>query len=45
MSYTAAFDQQARPTALTEHMASSKLSIDYHLSITGYTAPKVAAPI
>jgi hypothetical protein len=45
MSYTVTFDQQGRPTALSEHLASSKLTVDYNLRITGYTAAKVAAPI
>jgi hypothetical protein len=45
MSYTVTFDQQGRPTALSEHLASSKLTVDYNVSITGYTAAKVTAPI
>jgi hypothetical protein len=45
MTYTATFDQQARPTALTERLSSSSFTVVYHLAITGYTATKVTAPI
>jgi hypothetical protein len=44
-TFTVTFDGHARPTALHEHLASAKLTIDYQLTITGYNAAKVSAPI
>jgi hypothetical protein len=44
-TFTATFDRQARPTALHEHLASAKLTVDYQLTITGYSGAKVSAPI
>ncbi|MDQ2839003.1 MAG: hypothetical protein M3Y77_10585 [Actinomycetota bacterium] len=43
-TFTATFDSQARPITLHEHLASAKLTIDYHVTITGYSAAKVSAP-
>lgn len=44
-TFTVGFDDRARPTMLREHLSSDELSVDYQLTITGYTAAKVTAPI
>ncbi len=44
-AFTVTFDGQGRPTALHERLASAKLTVDYQVTVTGYNAAKVSAPI